>query len=82
MVERASQDKTVEQHVLTLLSENEHIEDTLALATELGISHVELDKTLKSLLVEEYVSLQVIERKLLELTDEGALYAEKGTPEF
>lgn len=57
MVEKISSEKTVEQHILTLLSEKECIEDTLALATELGISHVELDKTLKSLLVEEYVQL-------------------------
>lgn len=41
-----------------------------------------MDKTLKSLLVDEYVVLQVIEKKFIELTDEGASYVLKGTPEF
>jgi phenylalanyl-tRNA synthetase alpha chain len=33
-------------------------------------------------LVDDYLVLTVIERKMLELTDEGALYASKGTPEY
>ena len=41
-----------------------------------------MDKVLKSLLVDEYVELKVIERKFVELTKEGKDYSEKGTPEF
>jgi helix-turn-helix protein len=48
----------------------------------LGVTHTDLDKSLKSLLVDDYLELAVIERKLLELTDEGATYADKGTPEY
>ena len=54
----------------------------MVLAHSLGVSHTELDKSLKSLLADDYLVLTVIERKLLELTEEGALYASKGTPEF
>lgn len=41
-----------------------------------------MDAALKSLNVDEYVNLEVIEKKVLELTSEGKGYAEKGTPEF
>jgi hypothetical protein len=37
---------------------------------------------LKSLLVDEYVALQVIERKVIELTQEGLGYATNGSPEY
>jgi len=37
---------------------------------------------LKSLVADEYINLKVIERKQIELSAEGAQYAEKGTPEF
>ena len=37
---------------------------------------------MKSLSAEEYVSLAVIEKKLIELTDEGKGYAQAGSPEF
>jgi hypothetical protein len=33
-------------------------------------------------LVDEYVKLTVIEKKLIELTDEGKSYAANGSPEF
>ena len=58
------------------------IEDTSAYAHALGVAHTELDKALKSLLVDDYLELAVIERKAIELTDEGATYAAKGTPEY
>ena len=32
--------------------------------------------------MDDYLVLTVIERKLIELTDEGATYASKGTPEY
>lgn len=75
-------DESVQNSILKHLAENNTIEDTLEFAKQLGITHLELDKSLKSLLVDDYLVLQVIERKLLELTEEGASYAEKGTPEF
>jgi hypothetical protein len=37
---------------------------------------------LKSLLVDDFVVLDVIERRKIELTVEGREYAEKGTPEY
>ena len=40
-------------------------------ARELGVAHTDLDKSLKSLLVDDYLVLNVIERKIIELTDEG-----------
>ena len=43
---------------------------------------MKLDATVKSLLVDEFVVLDVIERRELALTDEGKGYAENGTPEF
>ena len=41
-----------------------------------------MDAPLKSLLVDEYVLLEVIERRKIELTEEGAGYVKDGTPEF
>jgi predicted transcriptional regulator len=75
-------DESVQNAILTHLAKSDTIEDTLELAKELGISHAELDKSLKSLLVDDYLVLQVIEKKLLELSAEGASYADNGTPEF
>ncbi len=68
--------------ILKYLFANGTIEDTALYAKELGIAHTDLDKSLKSLLVDDYLVLTVIERKVIELTDEGATYASKGTPEY
>lgn len=46
------------------------------------MSHADLDKNLKSLLADEYVKLEVLEKKLVELSEEGLRYANNGTPEF
>lgn len=43
---------------------------------------MDLDKILKSLVADDYISLSVIEKKLIELSDEGRGYTEKGTPEY
>ena len=75
-------EEKVQKVVLTTLNETGSIEDTLVLAQKLEITHVDLDKVLKSLIVDEYIVLQVIERKIIELSDEGKGYVEKGTPEF
>jgi len=42
----------------------------------------DLEAVLKSLSAEEYIKLTVIERKEIELTDEGRSYAQNGSPEF
>lgn len=72
----------VQTHVLQTLHKNDIINDTLDIAKELDMSHVELDKVLKSLLVDDYVVLEVLEKKYIELTKEGEGYVEKGTPEY
>lgn len=41
-----------------------------------------MEPVLKSLLVDEYIVLTVLERKLIELTEEGLSYASNGSPEF
>jgi hypothetical protein len=46
------------------------------------VSKDELDPVLKSLNAEDYLVLKVIEKKLIELTDEGLGYATNGSPEF
>ena len=68
--------------ILKYLHANNVIEDTAMYARDLGVAHTDLDKSLKSLLVDDYLVLTVIERKAIELTDEGATYATKGTPEY
>lgn len=75
-------DLDLQQHVLTQLNEADLIEDSSAIVSALKVTPVKLDAALKSLLVDEYVVLEVIERKTLELTGEGASYAQGGTPGF
>lgn len=48
----------------------------------MNINHADLDKNLKSLSADDYIVLSVIERKLIELSNEGKSYVDKGTPEF
>ena len=48
----------------------------------LSITPAKLDAAVKSLLVDEYVVLEVIERRKIELSEEGQGYARDGTPEF
>ena len=72
----------LQNKILKYLFANNTIEDTAVYARQLDVAHTDLDKSLKSLLVDDYLVLTVIERKTIELTDEGALYATKGTPEY
>lgn len=81
-INTASDERVMENRILQYLSEHNQIDDTLQFAQRVGVTHTDLDKSLKSLLVDDYLELGVIERKLLELTDEGATYADKGTPEY
>jgi len=67
---------------LTLLKENGTIADTADLCVSLGLTPAKVDAALKSLLVDEFVVLEVIERRKIELTAEGQGYVTDGTPEF
>lgn len=46
------------------------------------MKYEELDPVLKSLVALDYLVLDVIERKVIELTEEGKSYAVNGMPEF
>jgi len=71
----------LQQQILTLLAANDVIADSNSLISESQHAQ-QVDAALKSLNVDEYVELQVIEVKKIELTDEGNGYAQKGTPEY
>ena len=58
------------------------IEDSLEIASAFKCSSLDIDPILKSLLAEDYIALTVIERKAIELTDEGKIYQNLGTPEY
>lgn len=75
-------DEGIQRLILVTLDSENEIKDSLILAKKIGISHAELDKNLKSLMADDYIQLEVIERKLIELSDEGKSYVERGTPEF
>ena len=75
-------DEQLQQHVLTLLSKSDQIADTVELIESLGVTAAKVDAAVKSLLVDEYVVLDVIERRKIELTEEGKGYVQSGTPEF
>jgi len=65
--------------VLTYLGQHGTIENT---EDFVGAKKEVLDPVLLSLSAVEYVKLVVIEKKLIELTDEGKGYATNGSPEF
>ena len=61
---------------MTLLSKGGgEIADTAELVASLSITPAKLDAAVKSLLVDEYVVLEVIERRKIELSEEGKGYA-------
>lgn len=66
-----------------ILGKLEHgpIEDSRQLAEELGLDHQKLDSFIKSLLVDDYIETKIKDYKEAKLTDEGAKWASKGTPE-
>lgn len=59
-----------------MIENSENFAKTNNLITE------QMDNVLKSLVVDEYVNLEVIERRVIELTGEGMSYASNGSPEF
>ena len=72
----------MQQHVLTVLNDTDLIADTVDLIAQISVTPAKLDAAVKSLLVDDYVVLEVIERKRIELSEEGLGYARDGTPEF
>lgn len=72
----------VEKTVLQYINDNGEIKNTENFDVEKGLDKSSFDNTLKSLTAEEYIKLNVIERKEIELTDEGKSYAQNGSPEF
>ena len=64
------------------MNEQGSIPDSADLCESLGLAPAKVDAALKSLLVDEYVVLEVIERRKIELTGEGQQYQRDGTPEF
>ena len=82
MVEQTiSVEEQLQQHILTLLQRDSVIADSDQLVTS-TISAQSVDAALKSLLVDDFVALEVIERRKIELTEEGKGYADNGTPEY
>lgn len=72
----------LEAHILQLLHKDGEIKDSEDLVKISHQTSATVDAALKSLLVDEYVALEVIERRKIVLTEEGAGYASLGTPEF
>mmetsp|Transcript_100480 Transcript_100480/g.138495 ORF Transcript_100480/g.138495 Transcript_100480/m.138495 type:complete len:95 (+) Transcript_100480:39-323(+) len=77
-------DEQMQNFILGHLDKSEgKIADSTSLVevTE-GAAVAQIDAALKSLVADEYVNLKVIEKKQIELSAEGAQYADKGTPEY
>lgn len=68
--------------MLAYLGEHAKIENTEHYYEQNKLDKEQLEAVIKSLSAEEYVSLKVIERKEIELTEEGKGYATNGSPEF
>jgi len=65
----------IEKLVLQTLDKQGHIADSDLFAGANNLGKEDLEKILKSLLVDDFVQLEVIERKVIELTEEGLGYA-------
>ena len=74
--------EALEKQILGDLDKAGSIENTESYQEEHKLDREELDPVLKSLSAEEYILLEVIEKKLIELTEEGNGYATNGSPEF
>jgi hypothetical protein len=67
---------------LNFVNDNTQIQNTEDFCIAQNLDKDLLDPVLKSLTAEEYLTLTVIEKKLIELTEEGQSYAKDGSPEF
>lgn len=56
-------EEQLQQHVLTQLKDSEAIADSADLVEQLKVTAAKMDAALKSLLVDEYIVLEVIERR-------------------
>lgn len=72
----------LENLILGTLDKNGSIADTADFTVQNNVTAEVVDPVLKSLSALEYIVLEVIERKKIELTDEGKSYAANGSPEF
>jgi phenylalanyl-tRNA synthetase alpha chain len=68
--------------ILGFLAKNGEIPNTEDFCDSEKLNKEDLEPVLKSLLVDDYVILEVIEKKLIELTEEGISYAQEGSPEY
>jgi len=64
------------------LNELGEIPDSAEICSSLNLTPAKLDAALKSLLVDDFVVLAVLERRKIDLTAEGQQYEQVGTPEF
>ena len=67
--------------MLDELKSSNQIADSDALVAKLGVSKEKMDAALKSLNVDEFVDLKVIEKRRIELTEEGEGYLKNGSAE-
>ena len=67
--------------MLDELKNNGQIADSDALVAKLGVTKEKMDAALKSLNVDEFVDLKVIEKRRVELTQEGEGYLTNGSAE-
>ena len=81
MVESVSENEKIQNLILQTL-DKAPIADTFLFSQEQNATHAVVEPVLKSLLVDNYVVLDTIERKSIALTEEGKEVAEKGTPEY
>ena len=73
----------LEKLILGFMDKNNgEIANTAEFCDQNKVATDQLEPVLKSLLVDEYVVLAVLERKVIELTAEGLGYAQDGSPEY
>jgi len=75
-----SNDEELQAYILKALSNSDHLDSDTLITEVMGAQLV--DAALKSLLVDNYVALEVVSKQKIELSEEGAEYAAKGTPEY
>lgn len=80
--EKAVDTAALEGIILGYLDKNGVIDNTEDFCNNEKLSKEDMEPVLKSLLVDEYLVLEVIEKKLIELTEEGNSYAQEGSPEY
>ena len=67
--------------MLDELKNSNEIADSDDLVTKLGVTKEKMDAALKSLNVDEFIDLKVIEKRRVELTQEAEGYLKNGSAE-